>query len=158
MGYALAAIREDEAAARTMGINTTSYKVLAFRSGAFIAGLAGGLEAHRVTAIEPRTDGFRRAVDSLMDAAVGGMTSLLGPVLGAALITRIPEVLRTDTLRALGITPGADRVISNGLILLGVVLFLSRGLGTLFARPWRLPRWRRPRPDLNVEDRATRNQ
>lgn len=145
MGYALEAIREDEAAARTMGINTTYYKVLAFMLGAFIAGLAGALDAHLVRAIAPNQYGFARAVDILTYAVVGGMTAFLGPVLGALLITSIPEVLRNDTLRDLGVKPGADRVIINGLILLLVILFLPRGLVSIFDRRWTLPRWRRPR-------------
>jgi branched-chain amino acid transport system permease protein len=144
-GYAFEAIREDEAAARTMGINTTYYKVLAFMIGAFIAGMAGALEAHYVRAIEPRTYGFSRAVDILIYAVVGGMTSFIGPVLGSALITSLPEFLRTDIVRALGIKPGADRVIINGLILLGVILFMPRGLASIFDRRWSLPRWRTPR-------------
>ncbi len=144
MGYAFEAIREDEAAARTMGINTTYYKVLAFMIGAFIAGMAGALDAHYVRAIEPRTYGFSRAVDILIYAVVGGATSVIGPVLGSALITSLPEFLRTDIFRTLGVKPGADRVIVNGLILLGVILFLPRGLATVFDRRWSLPRWRPP--------------
>lgn len=149
MGFAFEAIREDEAAARTMGINTTYYKVLAFMIGAFIAGLAGGLDAHYVRAISPGNYGFARAVEVLIYAVVGGMTSFLGPVLGAALITSIPEVLRLDLFRDLGLAPGADRVIINGLILLGVILFLPRGLVSIFDRGRAvLPRWRPPRgPD-----------
>src|SRR5215207_8016956 len=77
MGYALEAIREDEAAARTMGINTTYYKVLAFMIGAFIAGLAGALDAHLVRAISPNQYGFTRAVDILIYAVVGGATSVI---------------------------------------------------------------------------------
>ena len=145
MGFAMEAIREDEAAARTMGINTTYYKVAAFMLSAFIAGLAGALDSHYVRAIGPNQYGFQKAVDILIYAVVGGMTSFVGPVLGATLITSIPEVLREDTFRDLGIEPGADRVIINGLILLGVILFLPRGLASLFERRWGLPRWRRPR-------------
>ena len=145
MGYAMEAIREDEPAARTMGINTTYYKVVAFMLSAFIAGLAGALDAHYVRAISPGTYGFARAVEILIYAVVGGMTSFLGPVLGAALITSIPELLRNEQLRDLGIKPGADRVIINGLILLGVILFLPRGLVSAFDRRWSLPRWRTPR-------------
>ncbi len=144
-GYAFEAIREDEAAARTMGINTTYYKVLAFMIGAFIAGMAGALDAHYVRAIEPRTYGFSRAVDILIYAVVGGITSFIGPVLGSALITSLPEFLRTDLFRALGIKPGADRVIINGLILLGVILFMPRGLASIFDIRWSLLRWRTPR-------------
>lgn len=134
MGYALEAIKEDEPAARTMGINTTLYKTAAFVLGAFIAGLAGGMDAHLVNAIGPNTYGFSRAVEILIYGVVGGMNSFWGPILGALLITSIPEILRADQIRDLGIKPGADRVIINGLILLGIVLFLPRGLVTLFQR------------------------
>jgi branched-chain amino acid transport system permease protein len=147
LGYALAAIKEDEPAARTMGINATFYKVVAFVIGAFIAGLAGGIEAHLVRAIKPGDYDFARAVNILVYAVVGGMESVWGPVLGAALITSIPEVLRADRVRAIEIfgyhiQPGADTLIVNGLVLLAVILFLPRGLVTIFqARPrWpRLP-------------------
>lgn len=140
MGYALEAIKEDEPAARTMGIATTRYKLAAFVIGAFVAGLAGALDAHLVRAITPATYGFGRAVDNLVYAVVGGMDSFWGPVLGAALITSIPELLRSDAVRDLSIggfsiTPGADTLIVNGLVLLVVILFLPRGLVSLF-RPW----------------------
>lgn len=145
MGYALEAIREDEAAARTMGINTTAYKIAAFLIGAFIAGLAGGLEAHLVNAIEPRGYGFARAVEILIYAVVGGITTFWGPVLGAALITSIPEILRLDLLRDLGVRPErGDRILINGAVLLLIILFLPRGLASLFDRRPRLPRWLRP--------------
>ena len=134
MGYALEAIKEDEPAARTMGINTTFYKVAAFVLGAFIAGLAGGMDAHLVNAIGPNSYGFSRAVEILVYGVVGGMNSYWGPMLGALLITSIPEFLRADQIRDLGIKPGADRLIINGLVLLGVVLFLPRGLVTIFQR------------------------
>jgi branched-chain amino acid transport system permease protein len=134
MGYALEAIKEDEPAARTMGINTTFYKVAAFVLGAFIAGLAGGMDAHLVNAIGPNSYGFNRAVEILVYGVVGGMNSYWGPVLGALLITSIPEFLRADQIRDLGIKPGADRLVVNGLVLLAIVLFLPRGLVTIFQR------------------------
>jgi len=134
MGYALEATKEDEPAARTMGINTTFYKVAAFVLGAFIAGLAGGMDAHLVNAIGPNSYGFTRAVEILVYGVVGGMNSYWGPVLGALLITSIPEFLRADQIRDLGIKPGADRLVINGLVLLAIVLFLPRGLVTIFQR------------------------
>lgn len=145
MGYALEAIKQDEPAARTMGIDTTFYKSTAFVTGAFIAGLAGGLDAHFVNAIGPGGYGFARAVEILTYAVVGGMESFLGPVLGALLITTIPEVLRTDAIRSLGVQPGADRLIINALVLLGVILFLPGGLITLIQQRPLSVRWRRPR-------------
>ena len=139
IGYALLAIKEDEPAARTMGVNATRYKLTAFVVGAGIAGLAGALDAHLVNAIGPGSYGFNRAVEMLTYAVVGGMDSFWGPALGALLITVIPELLRSDQLRSLGVQPGADRLIINGLILLFVILFLPRGLISLF-------RWRPRRP------------
>jgi branched-chain amino acid transport system permease protein len=126
LGYAFEAIREDESAARTMGIDTARYKLIAFVISAFIAGLAGGFFAHVVNAIAPRDFGFTRAVDILVYAIVGGSTFFLGPVLGAALLTALPELLRN--LKTVGIEPGAATVFANGLILLLVILFLPNGL------------------------------
>ncbi len=130
MGYALEAIRQDEPAARTMGINTTFYKVVAFVIGAFIAGVAGSLQAHLRFIVDPSDYGFSRAVDILVYAVVGGMNIFIGPVLGAGLITILPEALRH--LKPLGIQPGPDRQLVSGIVLLLVILFLPRGLVSLF--------------------------
>lgn len=130
-GYALEAIREDESAARTMGVNTTFYKLIAFVLGAFIAGLAGALQAHLRFIVDPNDYGFSEAVDILVFAVVGGMNIFVGPVLGAGLITVLPEALRH--LRSFGIQPGPDRTLVSGIILLLVILFLPRGLVSLFS-------------------------
>ncbi len=140
MGYALEAIRQDEPAARTMGINTTFYKVLTFVLGAFIAGVAGVLQAHLRFIVDPGDYGFARAVDILVYAVVGGMNIFIGPLLGAGLITVLPEVLRH--MKSWGIQPGPDRQLINGVVLLLVILFLPRGIVSLFDwRPGRRPRW-----------------
>lgn len=136
LGHAFEAIRQDESAARTMGIDTARYKLIAFVGSAFVAGVAGGFFAHYSNAIAPRDFGFARAVDILAYAIVGGATTFLGPILGAALITVLPELLRN--LKAIGIEPGAATVFTNGLILLLVILFLPNGLTG--------PRQRRRRP------------
>jgi branched-chain amino acid transport system permease protein len=129
LGYAWEAIREDETAARTMGINTTYYKVLAFSIGGALAGLAGGLSAHFTFFIGPNEYGFDQAVSILTYAIVGGTSAFWGPVLGSTLITLIPEVLR-----GAGVTAGAVRLFVNGLILLLVIVFLPNGLVSLFSR------------------------
>jgi branched-chain amino acid transport system permease protein len=126
LGYAFEAIRQDESAARTMGIDTARYKLLAFIASGFIAGLAGGFFAHVSNAIAPRDFGFTRAVDILVFAIVGGTTIFFGPMVGAALMTALPELLRN--LRGLGIEPGAATVFVNGLVLLLVIIFLPNGL------------------------------
>ncbi len=132
-GLALEAIREDETAARTLGIDTTSYKLAAFVAGAALAGLAGGLEAHLTYVVAPSGYGFSRAVDMLVQAVVGGVTAFFGPVLGAAFLTVLPELVR-ETGGRLGLAPGPLRMGLNGVVLLLVILWLPNGLASLPAR------------------------
>jgi branched-chain amino acid transport system permease protein len=141
-GYALEAIREDEPAARTMGIATTRYKVAMFALGAALAGLAGVLEAHFTFMVAPNGYGFSRAVDMLVYAVVGGTAVFYGPVIGAAFLTLLPEVLRGGG-QALGLSPGPLRLFLNGAILLAVILFVPNGLASLPAAV-RMFRPRRP--------------
>src|SRR3954452_14634777 len=79
LGYAWEAIRDDETAARTMGINTTLYKSVALTLGGAIAGLAGGLAAHFTFIIGPNEYGFAAAVNILIYAVVGGTGVFWGP-------------------------------------------------------------------------------
>lgn len=137
LGYAFAAIRADEGAARTMGIDASAHKLIAFVLSAAIAGLAGGLSAHYIFFISPSAYGFSRAVEVLVYAIVGGVTSFVGPVLGAWLITLIPEYLRNN--KPFGIAPGPATLFANGAILLAIMLFLPNGLVSLGGRL-------RPRP------------
>ena len=132
-GLALEAIREDETAARTMGIDTTLYKLSMFVTGALLAGLAGGLEAHLTFMVAPSGYGFSRVVDMLVQAVVGGTTICFGPVLGAAFLTALPELVREASARA-GLAPGPFRLLLNGLVLLAVILWLPNGLASLPAR------------------------
>lgn len=119
VGRAFEAIKEDEIAARLMGINVRGYKLLAFTMGAFIAGVAGGLSAHYTFMLEPANFGFDRAVDYLTMTIFGGINTLVGPTLGAAILTTLPEFLRSlDSFRH----------FANGLILVLVVLYLPRGI------------------------------
>ena len=129
-GFALEAIREDEPAARTMGIPTASYKLAMLVLGAAIAGLAGALEAHLTFMVAPNGFGFGRVVDMLVFAVVGGTARYWGPVLGAAFLTLLPEVLR-EVAPLVGIEPGPLRLAVNGVILLAVILYLPNGLVSL---------------------------
>jgi branched-chain amino acid transport system permease protein len=129
-GYALEAIREDETAARTMGIYTTGHKLAMLAFGAALAGLAGALEAHFTFMVAPGGYGFGRVVEMLVQAVVGGTVAFYGPVVGAAFLTVLPEVLREAGAR-LGFAPGPFRLLLNGAILLAVILYLPNGLVSL---------------------------
>jgi len=119
VGRAFEAIKEDEIAARLMGINVDRYKLLAFSLGAFIAGVAGALNAHFTFFISPREYGFENAVDILTMAVLGGTSSLIGPMLGSSILTLLPELLRSLQ---------DFRSLVNGAVLVLVVLFLPKGL------------------------------
>lgn len=127
-GRAFEAIKEDETAAGLMGIDVAGHKLAAFVLGAAIAGLAGTLNAHLTFFIGPNEFGFDRGVDILTMAILGGIQGLAGPVIGAVIVTLLPEVLR-------GLQDW--RLMANGVILVIMVLFLPRGLWD----PVRLRRW-----------------
>lgn len=119
VGRAFEAIKEDEVAARLMGIDVDRHKLFAFALGAAIAGLAGALNAHYTFFISPREYGFENAVDILTMTVFGGISSLIGPVLGATILTLLPELLRFLH---------DYRLAVNGVILILVVLFLPTGI------------------------------
>jgi branched-chain amino acid transport system permease protein len=129
IGWSFESIREDETAAAAMGINTTYYKTLAFVIGAVIAGLTGAIYAHLNFIITPGEFGFSAAVQLLIYNIVGGTRIWYGPILGAVLLTALPEVLR-----GVGVTAGPIRMFVNGVILLLVILYLPNGLVSLFRR------------------------
>lgn len=94
-GRAMKAIREDEIAAQSFGINSFYYKMLAFCIGAFGAAFAGGLWAHLITAINPKFFTYNMTFSIVCMIIIGGSGSISGCMIGAALITIFPEMLRT---------------------------------------------------------------
>jgi branched-chain amino acid transport system permease protein len=126
VGRAMEAMRQDATAAQAMGVNVRRYRLAALVASAVLAGLAGALSAHATDFIGPNDYGFEPAVTILSFALLGGIGSPLGPVLGAWVLTLLPEVLR-------GL---ADlRLVLNGVVIVLAVLFLPRGL-----LAWRMPR------------------
>ncbi|MEK7702892.1 MAG: branched-chain amino acid ABC transporter permease [Nitrospirota bacterium] len=102
IGRAFCAIREDSVAAEAMGIDTTRMKILAFVLGASIAGVAGVFFAAKYTFVSPESFNFFESVRILTMVVLGGMGSLFGAILGAFLLTLLPEMLRgLDTYRML---------------------------------------------------------
>lgn len=94
LGLAFEAVRQDEIAARAMGLNVTWIKVMAFGQGALITGFAGALFGHFTFFIEPNMFGIERSVLILLFVIFGGMYNLWGAVLGAIILSLFPEVFR----------------------------------------------------------------
>ncbi len=119
-GRAFLAIREDELAAEAMGVQTTRLKVLAFVISAFFAGLAGALFAHEVgTTLNPRELGFQKSIDIVIMVVLGGMGSISGSVMAAAVLTLLPEGLRAF----------ADyRMVVYALALIGLMVLRPQGI------------------------------
>jgi branched-chain amino acid transport system permease protein len=120
-GRACIAVREDELASETLGINTTFYKVSAFTLGAFFAGLAGGLFSHYMGYINPAANqiGFLKSIDILIMVVLGGLGSITGSIGAAIFLTLIPELLR-------GLAE--YRMIVYPIILILIMLFRPAGL------------------------------
>lgn len=133
-GRALAAIREDELAARAIGIDVGRHRLSAFVAAGSIAGLYGVLWAYFIRLVAPEDFSFTAAIDGLVTAVVGGSTMFLGPILGSGFLTLVPDVQR-----AIGIEAGWIRPFLAGLLLLVVILFLPGGLASFIPRRVRMP-------------------
>lgn len=123
VGKSFIAIREDELAAEAMGINTTNYKILAFTIGAFYAGIAGGLFAFLFRYINPNNFGFMKSIEILCMVVLGGMGNTAGALLGAAILTVLPEFLRS-------VSPVISqyRMVFYGLLLVVMMIVRPQGL------------------------------
>lgn len=131
VGRALRAIRESEHAAETAGIDTSLLKLKAFIFSALLAGLAGGLYAFYVTFVSPSPFGFHNAVQFVLMAVVGGLGTFLGPLLGAALVVLLGELLRWAIPLVITGAGGEYEIIFFGLILVLLMIFRPEGLGSL---------------------------
>ncbi|GAA0516767.1 branched-chain amino acid ABC transporter permease [Deinococcus depolymerans] len=131
VGRALRAIREDELAADAMGVPPTQYKVLAFVIGAVLAGIVGAMSAPFLNTWNAKQGTFDASIATLAFVLIGGSRNIWGPVVGGALLTAVPEVLRFL----------ADwRLVINGLVLVVASLYLPQGIVGA------LERLGRPRP------------
>lgn len=122
-GRAFLAVREDEIAAESVGINTTSAKTKAFVLSSFFAGIAGSLFAHYLAYLNPATFSFMKSIDAVVMVVLGGMGSISGSVIAAVFITVLPEALRPLQ----EITKIDFRMVIYSLAL--VVLMLTRPQG-----------------------------
>lgn len=135
VGRAFRAIREDELAADAMGVNPTYYKVLAFVIGAVLAGIVGAMSAPFLNTWNAKQGTFDASIAVLAFVLIGGSRNIWGPVIGGALLTAIPEVLRSL----------ADwRLVINGVVLVIASLYLPQGILGALTRLRRPPPPQRP--------------
>jgi branched-chain amino acid transport system permease protein len=119
VGDTLRAIREDEVSAAALGVNSAVWKAFAFGLGAAIAGLAGCFYPGFVGTLVPDAFGIVESFTMMAMVIVGGMGTMIGPVIGAIMLTFLPELLRGF---------GELRLMIYGLALTLVVLFMPGGI------------------------------
>lgn len=119
IGRAFEAVNDDEIAAEVMGIDITRIKILAFLMGAGLAGIAGALDAHYVYYIDSHNYSFMRSVEILLFLIMGGSQVVWGPILGAAIFTSLPELLRFMA---------GYRMIFYGFLLIFMMIFRPQGI------------------------------
>lgn len=151
VGRALISIREDELAAEAMGVNTTRYKVLAFVISSAFAGIAGALFGHFRQFLHTNDFQFIKSIEILIMIVLGGMGSITGAVLGAIVITILPELLRQ--------LPGdlySYRLVIYSALL--IVIMLTRPQGVMGAREfgisWLKRAQRRPVGDKPIDEKG----
>lgn len=118
-GRACLAIRENEIAAESMGVNTTRYKVLAFSIGAFFAGVAGVLFGHNMYILSPASFTFMQSFNILIMVVMGGLGSMTGSIAGALVVTFLSAALASF--------PNA-RMIIYALALILLMFYRPQGL------------------------------
>ena len=118
-GRSCIAIKEDEIAAESMGVNTTYYKVLVFTIGALFAGIAGALYANFFYFIKPDSFGFMKSIDILVIVVFGGLGSISGSILGAIILSVISVFLQSIP---------ELRMVVYSLILFFIMVYRPQGL------------------------------
>lgn len=128
LGRAFRAIRDDEDAAEFMGIDITKYKILAFAVGGVFAGLAGSFYAHYITFISPDTFVYQDSATLLAMVFLGGVGTVIGPVVGAVFLVLVPEALRFLV---------EWRMLVVGLLMVVMMIYRPQGiLGGQIRWPW----------------------
>jgi len=153
-GRALVSIREDELAAEAMGVNVTRYKVTSFVIGSAFAGIAGVLFAHNNKFLHTNDFQFIRSFEIIIMIVLGGMGSMTGAILGAIVVTLLPELLRKmqevqdGTLEPMLGTDLPFNVGELRLVIFALILILTmilRPQGILGTREFGLNWLKRPR-------------
>ena len=159
-GNVLRAVRDDEVAARMMGVNTFRMRVLAFTLGCFGGGLGGALMGNLITTIDPKMFMITQTYNILMIVVVGGLGSVTGSLIGSALVTTMLEWLRfvenpltIGSFHIPGI-PGMRMVIFS-LLLIVVIIFRREGIMGTREFSWDWFFGRKPKPRGKPEEQAS---
>lgn len=113
-GRAIMAIRDNQIAAESVGINITKYKLLAFSVSAALAGMAGALYAHNLNNLMPTTFNYNLSILVLVFVVLGGMGNMRGSIIAAVILVALPELLREI---------GDYRMLIYSIVLIGMMLF-----------------------------------
>ena len=140
VGFYWQAIRENEEAAQALGINVFRYKMLAMLVSSSMTALAGVFFAFYYNNLFPeQIFNISRSIEIILGPIIGGLGTLFGPILGAALLTLLADG-STELISALGWEiPGVKQVL-YGVVLLAVVVFLPNGIWPVLARKLGLAR------------------
>jgi branched-chain amino acid transport system permease protein len=148
-GRGVLSIREDEIASGLVSVNTRQVKVLTFVFSAFLAGVAGGLFAHELQFINPRSLTILKSTEMLVMVYLGGIGSLGGSILGATVFTVVMEGLRS-VLQQVGISQEWRLVVAPLMLIL---LMIFRPYGIMGLREFRFLIPREERPEALAEHR-----
>jgi branched-chain amino acid transport system permease protein len=127
-GRAIAAIKQDDVVAQSMGVNVFAHRLALFVANGFICGVAGALAAHLNFFVGPSDFGLVRSVDALTYPILGGVNALAGPLVGAVFTTILPEALRFSNQL---------REILMGALVVAIVLYLPDGALSVLKLRWR---------------------
>lgn len=123
IGRSMKSIRDDEIAAKTCGVDIAHYKMMAFVISAAFVGMAGSLYAHYLNFISPESFTFDLSTQMLVMILVGGIGSIPGSIMGAIIVTFIPEILRDFKMY---------QMVIYGATLILILIFLPEGISQIF--------------------------
>jgi len=135
VGRALRAIRNDYIATQVMGIHVAFYRILAFAGGAALSGLTGALYAGYIRFVSPDTFTTGESINILIMMVIGGMGTIIGPIIGAVFITYLLETMRVFA---------EYRLVIYGLLMFLVILYMPKGIAGMLEALWhRLHSWKK---------------
>lgn len=140
IGRAFIAVRDRDISAEVLGVNLLKFKLLSFGLSSFFAGCAGALWAYFFKVVTPESFSLDVSIFYLAVIIVGGMGTVLGPILGAAFMTLVPEFLKVVAVMLEPVIPNAQvhlspmRGVVFGGLIVGFLLFESHGLAEIWKR------------------------